>query len=256
MPDHKNDLTETKDNASIQKTCENCHIRKWEYKEKGDYHRNLDPNWSYTPTYLSKMRHVDRIIKSFPNDHRILDAGCGEGVLVKKYKEQGRNISGIDLNYQSELVLMGDILSMPFDDNSFEVVLLLDVFEHLQFLQQPFALKEIKRVLASNGTLVISIPNLAHFSSRVKMFFFGNFIRSDIEANHPGERPYPENIELLKTNGYRIDHAVGITLTVPFLYTRLIKKRPSMFLWLHDFLDNYAKLSLSLLNLFECRNIK
>lgn len=30
----------------------------WEYARKGDYHRKLDPNWSYTPTYLRKMHYV------------------------------------------------------------------------------------------------------------------------------------------------------------------------------------------------------
>jgi len=32
--------------------------RSWEYARHGDYHRNLDPNWSYTPTYLRKMTFI------------------------------------------------------------------------------------------------------------------------------------------------------------------------------------------------------
>jgi len=28
------------------------YYRCWEYSKKGDYHKNLDPDWSYTPTYL------------------------------------------------------------------------------------------------------------------------------------------------------------------------------------------------------------
>jgi hypothetical protein len=57
-------------------------LRGWEYARKGDYQRNLDPNWSYTPTYLNKMHHIRRFLSGFPKETRILDAGCCEGVLI------------------------------------------------------------------------------------------------------------------------------------------------------------------------------
>ncbi len=62
---------------------------------------------------------------------------------------------------------------MPFEDNFFDVVLLLDVFEHIGYSDQPMALQEIKRVLKSDGQLIVSIPNLAHLSSRIAFVMFG-----------------------------------------------------------------------------------
>jgi len=131
---------------------EDVRYRGWEYAKQGDYHRNLDPDWSYTPTYLKKMYYVRQFLDSLPKGTRILDAGCGEGVLVEEYLAKGYSIQGIDLNYESEIVKRGDILNMPFKDESFDVVLLLDVFEHLSFTDQPKALKEIHRVLIGRVT--------------------------------------------------------------------------------------------------------
>ena len=232
-------------------------FRGWEYAKEGDYHKNLDPDWSYTPTYLKKMYHIRGFFDSLPKGTKILDAGCGEGVLVEEYLAKGYTIQGIDLNYESKIVMRGDILNMPFKDKSFDVVLLLDVFEHLAFSDQPKALKEIQRVLSvGGGYLLASIPNLAHLNSRIMFFMRGNFQRTDCEENHPGERPIRENIKLLREGGFGIEKIIGITLTVPIIYNCVICRKPSWFLWLHNFLDYFAIPSMAMLNLFVCKKKK
>ena len=75
--------------------------RDWAYSQSGDYHRNLDPNWSYTPTYLRRMSHIGEIIRNQNPGARILDAGCGEGVLVEKYREEGYDIVGHRRRYKN-----------------------------------------------------------------------------------------------------------------------------------------------------------
>lgn len=229
--------------------------RAWEYARKGDYHRNLDPNWSYTPTYLQKMSFVRQFIEGIPRHWCILDAGCGEGVLVEEFRKKGRNIQGLDLNYESEFVCRGDIRAMPYSDAAFDVVLLLDTLEHLSYEDQPKALAEIRRVLKPRGLLVISVPNLAHFNSRLRLFLRGQLDRTDAEENHCGERPEQENICLLREAGFKIMKCVGITFTLPFLYRRVICKRPAKFRWLHDLMEPLARLapSLAMLNIFVCQ---
>lgn len=229
-------------------------FRGWEYAQKGDYHKNLDPDWSYTPTYLKKMHHVRKFLDSLPKGTKILDAGCGEGVLVEEYLDKGYLIQGIDLNYESKIVIKGNILNMPFEDKSFDIVLLLDVFEHLAFSNQPKVIKEIQRVLSGEGYLLASIPNLAHLNSRVMFSMSGKFQRTDCEENHPGERPLGENIKLLQEGGFRIEKIIGITLTVPIIYNHIICRKPSWFLWLHHLLDFFAIPSLAMLNIYICKN--
>ena len=232
------------------------HYRGWEYARLGDYHKNLDPNWSYTPTYLKKIRFVRKFIEDLPKETRILDAGCGEGVLVEEYRSKGYSIEGLDLNYASKYVRLGNILDMPYSDDSFDVVLMLDVFEHLSFEDQPKALSEIKRVLRPKGNLLISIPNLAHINSRFRFLLKGQLDRTDIETNHPGERPFKENVKILKNAGFDIQKIKSITLTLPFIYRRIICRKPAMFKWLHDVLDVCAVPHISMLNIFVCENIK
>jgi 2-polyprenyl-3-methyl-5-hydroxy-6-metoxy-1,4-benzoquinol methylase len=229
--------------------------RGWEYARAGDYHRNLDPNWSYTPTYLRKMAFVRRKIQERGREARILDAGCGEGVLVQELKAQGFQIEGLDLNYGSEFVRRGSVLEMPYAADIFDVVLLLDVFEHLNYADQPIALAEIYRVLRRGGQLIASIPNLAHWNSRFRLALFGQLDRTDVETNHVGERPFVENRSLLHKAGFEIVQVKGVTLTVPFVYRYIICKRPAWFRWLHDLLEPLAVPSLAMLNIFVCLRI-
>jgi len=227
--------------------------RNWEYATKGDYHKFLDPNWSYTPTYLRKMKYIHNFLDNLPEEVKILDAGCGEGVLVEEYRSKGKQIEGIDLNYGSEYVRCGNVLEMPYPESTFDIVLCLDVFEHIAFKDQPLCLQEIRRVLKVGGALLISIPNLAHFNSRFKLFFKGELDRSDVETNHIGERPMKENIGLLREANFEIETVKGITLTVPLLYRRIICRKPAMFRWLHDLLEPFAIPSLAMLNILVCR---
>lgn len=226
--------------------------RGWEYGKKGDYHRNLDPDWSYTPTYLAKMRYVRQRILEIGKHASILDAGCGEGVLLEEFIPKGYRITGMDLNYESDIVTKGSILKLPYPDDAFEMILFLDVFEHLTFQDQPLALQEIKRVLRGGGKLVATIPNMAHCNSRFWFSVFGKLDRTDVETNHIGERPFQENRALLQKAGFVIQDIKGITLTVPFLYRRIICRKPSRFLWLHDALQFFATPSLSMLDIFLC----
>lgn len=231
------------------------HFRGWEYARVGDYHRQLDPNWSYTPTYLKKMDFVRRKVLEKGKATRILDAGCGEGVLVEEFKQLGYCIEGIDLNYASQDVCRGSVLDMPYEDSSFDLVLFLDVLEHLAYADQPPALTEISRVLRKGGELIASIPNLAHWNSRFRMVVFGRLDRTDIETNHIGERPYAENRSLIQKANFRIIQTKGITLTVPLIYRGIICHSPARFKWLHDFLDLLAISSLAMINIFVCRKI-
>jgi 2-polyprenyl-3-methyl-5-hydroxy-6-metoxy-1,4-benzoquinol methylase len=227
--------------------------RGWEYSKRGDFHKQLNPNWSYTPTYLKKMAFVRREIDLLGKDAYMLDAGCGEGVLVEEFCSNGFHMQGLDLNYESPYVRRGSVLEMPYEDESFDAVLLLDVFEHLAFADQPVALVEIQRVLKKMGKLIISIPNMAHLNSRVRIALLGRIDRTDIETNHPGERPFVENRQFLKDAGFQIEKIKGVTLTVPFLYRRIICRRPARFRWLHNLLELLATPSMAMLDIFVCR---
>jgi len=208
--------------------------RTGEYAERGDYHRNLSADWEFYPTYVAKMARVRAYLSALPRETRVLDAGCGEGVLVDEFKSQ-LSIVGVDPNYSSESVTKGSLAALPYEAVSFDRALCLDVLEHLTFSEQVPALAELFRVVRPGGELLVSVPNLAHLQSRVHFMLRGRLIHTANTAKHPGDRPAGEFIELAERAGFRLTKREGIFPTVPVL-TRWIRKSPARLAWLHRLL--------------------
>ena len=101
----------------------------------------------------------------------ILDVGCGEGFTLNRLKEHGigKRLEGVEYlkdaielgkkTYPYIKIKQGDIYKLPYEDNSFDLVLCTEVLEHLDDPQK--ALKELIRV--SNKYLVVSVPNEPFF---------------------------------------------------------------------------------------------
>jgi SAM-dependent methyltransferase len=209
-------------------------VRRGEYAARGDYHREADPDWEFYPTYIAKLAAVRAWLDQAPAGTRVLDAGCGEGVLVDEY--QGRlAIEGIDPNYSSDRVRAGSLTALPYADATFDRALCLDVLEHLTFDEQPVALAELYRVLRPGGLLFVSVPNLAHLQSRAHFLLQGRLIRTAALEKHPGDRPASEYLAMAARTGFVLVERRGIFPTVPIL-TRWIRRRPRALQPLHRWL--------------------
>ncbi len=207
-------------------------LRHGEYAVRGEYHRTPDAHWDYRPTYLAKMKWVRAQLDRVPGDARVLDVGCGEGVLVDEYA--GRlAIEGVDLDYSSPRVRQGSVLDLPFGTATFDCVLCLDVLEHVPQPDQRRAVAELHRVLRPGGRLIASLPNLAHLQSRVHFLLAGRLIRTANERKHPGDRTIDEYLSLLTAAGFRLLERKGIFPTLPLL-AHLVRRHPARLAWLHD----------------------
>ena len=97
---------------------------------------------------------------------RVLDVGTGTGTNIRLLKSLGyRNIVGIDNNSEAVRfcaekglghVRKGNIYDLPFVAKEFQLILATDVIEHVDNDEK--ALLELKRVLASDGVLVLAAP--------------------------------------------------------------------------------------------------
>ena len=210
-------------------------VRGGEYATRGEYHRSPDPSWDYYPTYVAKLSAVRRWLEALAPGTRVLDAGCGEGILVEEFASR-LEIEGIDQNYSSERVRAGSLTLLPYPSGSFDRALCLDVLEHLTFGDQVKALAELHRVLAPGGLLLVSVPNLAHLQSRVHFLLKGRLIRTASEHKHPGDRPVGEYLDLARRAGFEVIARQGIFPTVPVL-TRLIRRHPRALLPVHRWLS-------------------
>jgi SAM-dependent methyltransferase len=101
-----------------------------------------------------------------PND-KILEIGCGIGSVVFELGKQGRDIIGTDIS--SEAIAYGrkkygDIHlevqpaeALPYEDESFDVVLSFDLFEHIARIDSHVS--EVARVLRPAGYYLFQTPN-------------------------------------------------------------------------------------------------
>jgi ubiquinone/menaquinone biosynthesis C-methylase UbiE len=202
-----------------------------EYALRGDYHRKPSPDWEFYPTYLAKLAFVRNYLTGLPQGTRVLDAGCGEGVLVEEF--HGRlAIEGIDPNYASDHVTRGSLTALPYGNAAFDRATCLDVLEHLTFEEQPKAIAELFRVIRPGGELLVSVPNLAHLQSRMHFLLLGRLIHTASLEKHPGDRPAGEYIEMARRAGFRLVERRGIFPTVPIL-TRWIRRSTKRLLPLH-----------------------
>lgn len=223
-----------------------------EYEAKGEYHKDLDKKWRYYPVYVEKMKFIKRYLDKIPKNIKIIDLGCGEGVLVEEYKNEGWDIVGLDYNYSSKFVIKGDITDLKFKDQTFDLVLALDIIEHLSFDEQEKALSEISRILKRDGRVLISIPNLAHFASRITFLLSGKLLRTSMVDRHKGDRPIGEYIDLIKDN-FEIINRKGFFPTFPVI-SLLTYLYPNKVLWMHKWWNRFLSYpNLCFLNILELK---
>lgn len=94
---------------------------------------------------------------------KILNVGCGTGGTVSTLKKFGE-VTNIDVSKEALKFLKNsghegtlfDGVTVPFKDESFDLVIALDVLEHIELDQQ--SLLEWKRVLKKNGKMFITVP--------------------------------------------------------------------------------------------------
>jgi len=207
-------------------------MRYGEYACRGDYHSALKKDWPYLPVFIAKMKLARKFLDNSPKNATIFDLGCGEGILVNEYRQLGANITGIDSNYESDFVFRGNLISTGLDSNSVDIVLCMDVLEHLSFAEQELAVLEFSRILKIGGIALITVPNLAHVASRVTFFLYGHLLRTSTSNRHPGDRPAREFSSMFSKH-FKIVRTRGLFPTLPIL-SLLTIWAPSRVIWLHS----------------------
>jgi 2-polyprenyl-3-methyl-5-hydroxy-6-metoxy-1,4-benzoquinol methylase len=155
--------------------------------------------WSgYLESHTTHFLNVLELLPEPPA--RVLDVGNFPGHITVMLKELGYDVAGLDLSPERAGEFWrrhgidqrgADVEqdAFPFDGESFDVVVLAEVFEHLRV--NPFhALDECRRMLRPGGELLISVPNVGPHH-RVQ-FLLGKDYQGDIIRE----------FEKLKTRGH------------------------------------------------------
>jgi SAM-dependent methyltransferase len=112
------------------------------------------------------MASLDRLLAGV-DPTRILEIGVGEGHVMTRVRERfpQATLVGLDLpdaelagHWRNEGLpcMFGDATRLPFADGTFDLVMAIEVLEHVP--GPDAALRELERVCTSGGTLVASVP--------------------------------------------------------------------------------------------------
>jgi len=154
-----------------------------EYYKSEDYisHTNAKRNLFekvYHHIRSFSLKQKLKLIHSFnPEEKKLLDIGCGTGSFLEVAKNSGWEVTGIEpdeaarsiANKQTNNAVYNIEKLQNLEDNSFDVITLWHVFEHLPNLDEQTS--NFKKLLKPNGTLVIAVPNYKSFDAQ----YYKNF---------------------------------------------------------------------------------
>lgn len=173
----------------------------------------------YNEIKLGKLKHF------FPKNQKVLDYGCGDGTVTEMLSKENTAI-GVDISKKAVEIcrkkgidcrLIEVDKKLDFARNYFDCIFCLETIEHV--FDTEALLKEFRRLLKKNGSLVITTPNIAQISNRIRFLFDIrlHYVETKIEAGHM--RFFTKNSleKLLKENGFEVEKTVANYVYFPII---------------------------------------
>jgi ubiquinone/menaquinone biosynthesis C-methylase UbiE len=144
----------------------------WQSQERAQiYDQTTSSQVDYT--HFLTTEYLQELAGRIRPGSKVLDLGCGTGVLTKALGAQGFDVTGVDIS-QAMLdkiraaapagritLKQGDIFNLPFADNSFDGIITRWVVPH--FRDWPLVLKEAGRVLRPGAVMVFDQCSRANY---------------------------------------------------------------------------------------------
>jgi ubiquinone/menaquinone biosynthesis C-methylase UbiE len=176
------------------------------------------------PHHLMHKKMV-RVLKHIQPGDTLLDVGCGIGEFVVRLQDRFHTLVGVDIsqaaiefakkrigNSPNVVLHCGELESLHFPDEHFDVCLCLDVLEHVSNI--PLVLQETHRILKKGGSLFVTVPNwydiIVSKVLRLNPLHINTFTPWRWKA-------------ILKENGYKIQFYRAVDF--PIVHSEFLSKR-------------------------------
>lgn len=186
----------------------------WQHRINSHYIHTQEGMW--TP---ERVHAALRMIGAPARPIKVLDVGCGEGTVGKLLKEKLRqnvSLTGLDISATAlqmasafydkvtEFDADSDLLNQILPQEKFDYIIAMEMLEHL--FSPKRALEQFKMVLAKEGSLIVSVPNMVHWRYRLQ------YLRGHL----PGENTLYELGEHLQNFTFfsfkKLVEAIGYTI--------------------------------------------
>lgn len=150
--------------------CTNCNFifteRKPTEEELIDYYsNNYDRTRYLSPITIKRFHEILDSFEPFRKTGKLLDVGAGYGFFMEVAKERGWDVYGTEITDEAVQhceskglkMFKGDIGSLSLDQESFDVVVSIEVIEHLN--TPSMFVSEVNKVLRKGGVFYLTTPN-------------------------------------------------------------------------------------------------
>ena len=186
--------------------------------------------------HRGKLLMIDRLVRPhLQAGSRLLEIGCGAGNLLLQATVAGSYPVALDLSMQALTFVRSRLQearstpdapngfactqaigeSLPFPDNTFDVILLSEVIEHLEAPQ--VSIREAVRVLCRGGRLLVTTPNYRSFWPVMEWAVDRMNMAPKMAGEQHISRFHPSSLKkMLLGSGLRMEYAGSIYNLSPF----------------------------------------
>lgn len=134
------------------------------------FYNEISKDWLNIMNVYEVNKRLDIVFKKILTqditNKSFLDVGCGIGLFSEQAFKKGAKVTSLDVG--AELMeevkkrcvskrVIGSVLELPFEDNTFDIVLATEVLEHTPNPKKGFL--EILRVTKPGGIAIVTLPN-------------------------------------------------------------------------------------------------
>lgn len=117
-------------------------------------------------------RQAKSLAKGLPSGARVLDVGCGRGVLLQSLADQGCEAYGFEisetaaagLDERVDLRIANSLMEAEYPDHFFDQIVIWHVLEHVPNPRE--VMQEIHRILKPGGRVAVSVPNFSSLQAK------------------------------------------------------------------------------------------